>query len=94
MTPLLSRTILAAGFLIGSLATRLPAQESVAQRHAQATNQLKQAAREKSARCLEDVRSLDDWQRQRAQRRRELLDMLGLDPLPLRTSLHARITGE
>ncbi len=72
---------------------RLAAQESVAQRHALATNHLKRVAMEMSARCLEDVRTLDDWQRQQAQRRRELLDMLGLQPLPRRTPLHARITG-
>jgi dienelactone hydrolase len=46
-----------------------------------------------SARCLEDVQTIEDWQRQRAQRRHELLDMLGLDPLPKRTPLRAQITG-
>jgi dienelactone hydrolase len=75
------------------IAPRLAAQESAAQRHAMATNQLKRVTADMSARCLEDVRTLDDWQRQRAQRRRELLDMLGLDPLPKRTPLQARTTG-
>lgn len=72
---------------------RLVAQETAAQRHAQATNHLQHVTVEMSARCLEDVRTLADWQRQRAPRRRELLDMLGLDPLPPRTPLHARVTG-
>jgi dienelactone hydrolase len=69
------------------------AQESAAQRHTEATNRLKRVAMEMSARCLDDVRTLDDWQRQRGQRRRELLDLLGLDPLPERTPLRARTTG-
>jgi cephalosporin-C deacetylase-like acetyl esterase len=74
------------------IAHRLFAQDS-AQLHTLATNQLKRVTMEMSARCLKDVRTLDDWQRQRAQRRRELLEMLGLDPLPKRTPLHARATG-
>jgi cephalosporin-C deacetylase-like acetyl esterase len=86
-------TFLLAAFEPASLAPRLAAQETAAQRHAQATNHLQRVAMEMSARCLEDVRTLEDWQRQRAQRRRELLDMLGLDPLPPRTPLHARVTG-
>lgn len=82
-----------AGLLATGAAAHLSAQDSAAQRHAQATNQLPRVTREMSARCLEEVHSLDEWQRQRAQRRRELLDMLGLDPLPPRTPLQARITG-
>jgi dienelactone hydrolase len=74
-------------------APRLVAQETPAQRHAQATNHLKRVTMEMTARCLDDVRTLADWQRQRAQRRRELLDMLGLHPLPERTPLRARTTG-
>ena len=69
------------------------AQEAAPERQALATNQLQRVTMEMSARCLEDVRTLDDWERQRAQRRRELLDMLGLDPLPKRTPLQAQITG-
>lgn len=44
-------------------------------------------------RCLADVNSLDDWQAQRERRRRELLDMLGLWPLPERTDLRTVVTG-
>lgn len=42
---------------------------------------------------LEDVHSLDDWERKRPQLQRELRQMLGLDPLPPRTELKATITG-
>src|SRR5262245_23445099 len=93
MKPRHPTPILFAGILCAGLATPLSAQESAAQRHAMATNQMKRVTMEMSARCLEDVRTLDDWKRQRSQRRHELLDMLGLEPLPKRTPLHAQITG-
>jgi dienelactone hydrolase len=93
MKPLHSTPVLLAVVLSSGLVLPLSAQESAAQRHAQATNHLKRVTMEMSARCLDDVKTLDDWQRQRARRRRELLDVLGLDPLPKRTPLHARVTG-
>src|SRR5947209_12250228 len=43
--------------------------------------------------ALADVKTLDDWQRLRSQLRRQLLEMLGLDPLPDKTDLHAAVTG-
>lgn len=43
---------------------------------------------------LADIKTLDDWQRLRPQYRRELFEMLGLDPLPPRTPLAARTTGK
>lgn len=58
-----------------------------------ATNQLKRVAAEMSARCLEENRSLDEWKEQRVELRRQLLEMLGLDPLPSRTPLQAQVTG-
>ncbi len=42
---------------------------------------------------LAEVDSLEDWQSQRAARHRELLEMLGLDPLPEKTPLQAEVTG-
>jgi dienelactone hydrolase len=44
-------------------------------------------------RCLADVASLEDWERRRGPARRELLDMLGLDPLPEKTPLATVVTG-
>lgn len=43
--------------------------------------------------CLADVKSLQDWQQKRQIYRKELLEMLGLDPLPEKTDLKPVITG-
>jgi hypothetical protein len=77
----------AAGVLVLFLARHLMAQDTAVQRHEMATNQLKRLAAEMTAVCLNDIRSLDDWEKQRPKLRRQLLDMLGLDPLPKRTPL-------
>src|SRR2546427_400723 len=71
----------------------LLAQETAAQRHTLATNQLKEIAADISLQCLTDIRNLEDWKKQRPELRRRLLEMLGLDPLPARTPLKAQITG-
>ncbi len=44
--------------------------------------------------CLADVNTLDEWQTKRDEYRRQLMEMLGLDPLPPRTELHATVTGK
>src|SRR5437867_5240478 len=72
----------------------LLAQETAAERHAMATNQLKRIAAQMSAKCLSDIRTLDDWKNQRPELRRQLLEMLGLDPLPKHTPLNLQITGK
>src|SRR5204863_6953339 len=56
-------------------------------------NQLRRLAAEMTAQCLNGIHSLDDWKKQQPELRRQLLDMLGLDPLPKRTPLKAQITG-
>lgn len=76
-----------------SLLPLVSAQETALQRHAMATNQVQRIAAGMSARCLDEVQSLHAWERIRGARRQELLEMLGLDPLPDRTPLHAQITG-
>ena len=42
---------------------------------------------------LAGIATLDDWTSHRSQFRAELLEMLGLSPLPEKTDLHATITG-
>src|SRR5207247_1354271 len=76
------------------LSFNLLAQENAVQRHEMATNQLKRITAEMSARCLSDIHTLDYWKRQRPELRRQLLEMLGLDPLPKRTPLNVQITGQ
>src|SRR5438067_1758647 len=44
-------------------------------------------------RCLADVKTLEDWTSRRDEYRRQLFEMLGLDPLPERTDLHPVVTG-
>jgi hypothetical protein len=45
------------------------------------------------ARALEDIRSGSDFLKSKEERRQQLREMLGLDPLPSRTELHATVTG-
>jgi hypothetical protein len=42
---------------------------------------------------LADVKDRADWEARRPEYRRQLLEMLGLDPLPERTDLQATVTG-
>jgi dienelactone hydrolase len=43
--------------------------------------------------CLVDINSLQDWEAKRGEFRGQLMEMLGLDPLPERTDLKATVTG-
>ncbi len=47
-----------------------------------------------SSNCLSDIHSLADWEIRRPELRREAAEMLGLDPMPERTSLKPVITGK
>lgn len=46
-----------------------------------------------SATSLADVRTKEDWLAKREEYRRQLLEMLGLDPWPEKTDLQATVTG-
>jgi dienelactone hydrolase len=43
--------------------------------------------------CLEDIDSLEQWEKQRQRQRGRLMQMLGLDPMPARTELKPVVTG-
>ncbi|MCL5282826.1 MAG: alpha/beta hydrolase family protein [Planctomycetes bacterium] len=43
--------------------------------------------------CLSDIKTLDDWKAKRPAYKQQLLEMLGLDPLPAKTPLKATTTG-
>jgi cephalosporin-C deacetylase-like acetyl esterase len=44
--------------------------------------------------CLADIKTLDDWNSRRPEYRRQLLEMLSLDPLPEKTDLKPVVTGK
>jgi dienelactone hydrolase len=44
--------------------------------------------------CLAEIKTLDDWNAKRGEYRRQLLEMLGLDPLPEKTDLKPLVTGK
>lgn len=44
-----------------------------------------------SSRCLADVQTAEDWNKQRAERHQELCEMLGLSPFPEKTPLNTEI---
>ena len=71
----------------------LRAQETAAQRHAMATNHLQNVAAAISAECLTGLAGLEDWKGRRDELHRQLLYMLGLDPMPKRVALSAHVTG-
>jgi cephalosporin-C deacetylase-like acetyl esterase len=50
-------------------------------------------ARQLTYDAASEFKTLTSWEKVKEQRRLELLDMLGLEPLPPRTPLNARITG-
>ncbi len=43
--------------------------------------------------CLADIKTAEDWKARRGELRRQLREMLGLDPLPERTDLKPVVTG-
>ncbi len=44
--------------------------------------------------CLADVKTLDDWKTKRQVYRKQLFEMVGLDPLPEKTDLKPVVTGK
>lgn len=80
-----------AGLLV--LPVENAAQDSPAGRHDIVIEHLKKTAAGITASCLADVGSREEWTKLRPLRRRQVLSMLGLDPLPARTPLEARVTG-
>lgn len=47
-----------------------------------------------AGRCLAEIKSLEDWTARRETYRRQLFEMLSLDPLPPRSDLKAVVTGK
>ncbi len=57
------------------------------------TSHLVKEARRITNRGAAEIATREAWEKVRDQRRRQMRDMLGLDPWPERTPLHVRITG-
>ncbi|HCU86863.1 MAG TPA: acetylxylan esterase, partial [Verrucomicrobiales bacterium] len=47
-----------------------------------------------AANCLKEVKTLKDWNARKGRYRREMHEMLGLDPAQPRTPLKATVTGK
>lgn len=47
-----------------------------------------------SEKCLSNIKDLNDWKKKRPRYRKQLFEMLGLEPLPEKTDLKAVITGK
>src|SRR3989449_428805 len=75
------------------LSQSLAAQESALRRHEMFLTYLKETAARISSESLVQFESTEAWAKQRPMLKRKLLYMLGLDPLPKRTPLDAKITG-
>jgi cephalosporin-C deacetylase-like acetyl esterase len=88
----LSLLLLVAGAILAG-AEEGPRRHTAEQRFALFEKNLKRRAGEIATMHLADIQTLDDWNRERPRRKQQLLSMLGLDPLPAKTPLRARITG-
>ncbi|MBI1177849.1 prolyl oligopeptidase family serine peptidase [bacterium] len=56
-------------------------------------NYFAEETKQLSNRCLADIQSKSDWEKRAPEYRRELREMLGLDPWPERTPLNPVVTG-
>ncbi|HXR78959.1 MAG TPA: acetylxylan esterase [Bryobacteraceae bacterium] len=63
------------------------------QRYRMFQDYLVRRAAEVTENNLSGIRDLGDWKRKRPELRSQLLDMVGLNPLPTKAPLHPRITG-
>jgi cephalosporin-C deacetylase-like acetyl esterase len=68
-------------------------QGDAAERHELFIASLKQIAADITSRALDDVESLDEWKETRTVQYKHFMYTMGLNPMPERTSLRARITG-
>ncbi|MCI0718691.1 MAG: acetylxylan esterase [Acidobacteria bacterium] len=69
------------------------AQENASTRHQQFLDFLKKTAASISSQPLSGIESLENWKQRRPELRRQLLYMVGLEPMPKRTPLRAQIAG-
>jgi cephalosporin-C deacetylase-like acetyl esterase len=90
------RVLLALALAAASWAQPTPAgarRHNAAERYALFQKNLAERAAAISRDQFQGINNLDDWKKRRPEIHRQFMDMLGLDPLPARTPLNARITG-
>jgi dienelactone hydrolase len=66
----------------------------VAQNRRQLDAYFRRETQELTERCLAQIQTVEDWQQWRIVYRRQLGQMLGLEPPPPRTELQAQVTGQ
>jgi dienelactone hydrolase len=79
--------------LLALTAPALPADTSDPRSDAEIREFFRRSTNRLAASCLADVKTLDDWKAAQPDLRKQLLYMLGLDPLPEKTELHTTVTG-
>ena len=84
--------LLCAPVVLRAQSESLPWQRMLASRE-MVNRYLVSVARQLTHDAAAEFQSVASWERVKEQRRLELLDMLGLEPLPRRSPLNARITG-
>jgi dienelactone hydrolase len=88
----LCAVILAGGVLAGSVASaKQTSQPTAADR--MLAEYFQSETKKLQDQCLSDIKTLEDWKARRPVYHKQLLEMLGLDPLPAKTPLHAATTG-
>lgn len=65
----------------------------IQRRHRASVRQFRAVAEALTAKCLDEVVDINHWQQERPLVRKQLLWMLGIQPLPQRTALNATVTG-
>src|ERR1019366_1187776 len=94
--PMRLQNTLSARLLMGLFAASSLAQEphTAEQRAHMFNDYLVKRAAQITRNNLADIKDLSEWKLRRPIIRKQMLYMLGLDPMPGRTPLHARITGQ
>jgi cephalosporin-C deacetylase-like acetyl esterase len=70
-----------------------PLAVDIGQNRRQLDDYFRRETAELTRRCLAEIQTADDWQQWQTTYRRQLAEMLGLEPAPLRTDLEAQVVG-
>src|SRR5262245_44506381 len=91
----LIRTILGISLVAAAIALPGPVRaDDLSRGEAMIENYFRKQVAQISSKCLTDYTSRREWEEARPELRRQLLEMLGLDPLPARTDLKVQSHGK